>query len=723
VGILHGCDFETLHPIYAIKTLNTSIIMLLVPQDISTEYLQQELAAAEKELRVLEKRQQQSQQKLSLGEDGGSDCGDSSISVPKSVKLAKLQQQADSLELAHALSQWSMQAPEDVSEDPTSSLMAQAKWCRDLASLLMRYSDHSTFQDTYVPLYEYLYPSLLALVRQELAHQTTDVLIHQCEKEPQTCCFPQACYWLSQMQRAHQALLQDDSIDQSPAMAIVKELLRPFLKRVAFHFVEPSPERVTTNRVDRLPEWLLIYLRENLLEQGPHPLIQRGLSIVLVDDASELNLCFWQELVRIVEWVFLQRQFMRHLEICGPRSNPILLYNAIEQFLLFDRSLRESVGHEVYGLMDTLVMADDELQQWFLEREREAVFSTFLQDDTNVPKPLANHVSPRAEIFCAIIRAVQWKASILAEPGLYLRHVAVPLCSQFVDALQERSTDLRYLLCQPSSIDLAANLNEWIEIINGTRLAARVLLKEGAWQDGMPAASQSDHDLARFGRSLERLVDVLVEEFALSFVETILMERTKFASYLMMSSHLLASRDWDGDDQDLSAELKETRSVLLILHQVCYSILDVPDEGQFEEESSLERLTAQFAPRAIQRHVMTRVADKFLEVVLDTHDMTPDLYLLGSEVFSRDVESLVGEFSDLPLVKRLLDITALLTSKSVDGLVDALGGLVGASSFLDIHDFTSDDKIYDEAVMMLQAKGFSHLELKDAISVLNRRRD
>jgi hypothetical protein len=120
---------------------------------------------------------------------------------------------------------------------------------------------------------------------------------------------------------------------------------------------------------------------------------------------------------------------------------------------------------------------------------------------------------------------------------------------------------------------------------------------------------------------------------------------------------------------------------------------------------------------------MTRVADKLLEVAIDIHDMTPDLYVFGSNVFSRDVEILVGRFSYIPLVQRLLDITKLLTTESANGLLVALGGLVGDSSFLDIHDFSSDERIYDEAVMMLQAKGFSHLELKDAISILNRRRD
>jgi len=717
---------------------------MLVPQDVTTEYLKQELETVEKELRELEQRLEKKilrdKEDERRREEGPSSSSLSSqppsSSVPKSVQLAKLEQQADSLALAHALSVWSMEAPDDDVNnndiDPTT-IMAQAKWCRDLARLLMRYSDPMTFQETYVPLYEYLYPSLLALIRQELEHQSSlsttteeDALIRVCQMERETGCFPQACYWFYELQSAHQALVQDTSIDQSPAMAIVMELLRPFLNRVTFHFVESSPDRVTTTRVDRLPEWLLAYVRENCLDHGPYLLIEEGLSYVL-DDISALNVCFWQEVVHMIEWVLLQRQFMRHNEICGSRSNPVLLYNAIEQFLLFDRSLRESVGHKVYGLMDTLVMADDELRDWFLDRERETVFSTFFQDNTNVPKPLANHVSPRAEIFCALIRAVQWKASILAEPSLYLRHVAVPLCSRFVDALQATSTDLRTLLCQSSGIDLTANLNEWIEIINGTRLAARVLLKEGAWQDGMPAASQSDHDLARFGRSLERLVDVLVEESASSFVETILMERAKFASYLMMSSHLLASQEWDGDDDDLSAELKETRSVLQIFHQLCYSILDVPDDEVHDEAESLERQTAQFAPLAIQRQVMSGVADKLLEVVLDIHDMTPDLYLHGSQVFSRDVESLMGEFSDLEVVRRLLDITKLLVSESIDGLRDALGGLVvvgeSMDTYLEIDDFSSDEKIYDEAVMMLHVKGFTHLELKDAISVLNRRRD
>ena len=105
--------------------------------------------------------------------------------------------------------------------------------------------------------------------------------------------------------------------------------------------------------------------------------------------------------------------------------------------------------------------------------------------------------------------------------------------------------------------------------------------------------------------------------------------------------------------------------------------------------------------------------------------MTPDIWQKGARIFSRDVNVILAGCSDLPLVQRLLDITGLLVMEpgSMQGLFAALGGLVGATDFLDVHDFTADGTIHDEAVSMLKVKGFQYLELSDASSVLNRRRD
>lgn len=694
--------------------------MLVSLEDASKEYLAQELEVTEKALNEALQWQQKQLDPHNFTQ------------LPKSEQLAQLEKQAQSLVLAQAMAEWLSLAPKN--ED----IMALAEWCNGLAEVIQQHSEISftLYEQTYLPLYQYLFSSIVALFRNELDTKPDfTTLIRQCQTSPDTSTFAQACFWTLKLQSSHQSVLESLELSTShvsPPTIIVRELLRPIVRRISFHFLETSPDRVTTTRTEKLPEWLLNYLRQHVLESdSPHELIRLGLSCVLTSgDAVHLGQCFWQEMVRLVQWVLCQRQFFRHPDIAGPRSNPIHLYNAMEQFLLFDRTLRESapVHDEVLmGLMDTLVMADDDLRQWWIEREREAVFSTLFEDDsmTNVPKPLANHVSPRAEIFCALIRSVQWKASVLTAPGMYLRQVAVPLCSQFVDALHETSTDLRQLMCRPASVDLSANLQEWIEIINGTRLAAKVLAKNGAWKDGMPATSQSDHDLARFGRSLERLVEVMVDELASTFVETILMERAKFASYLMMASHLMASQEWDGDDQDLSAELKETRSVLAVLHQVCNSILLVPQDENHGELSSSERETAQFAPREIQTQIMNRVAEKILEVALDVNDVTPDLLQDGCQIFARDVNVLLGAFAGLSIVDRILDIVQLMTmhSNAAQGLLAALGGLVGSADGLSIHDFSSDETIYDEAMMMLKAKGFVNLELNDAISILNRRRD
>ena len=522
-------------------------------------------------------------------------------------------------------------------------------------------------------------------------------------------------------------------IDQS---FVLVELFRPLVERIEFHFVEHSTERITTSRIDRLPEWLLTYVRENFIEGGPWDLVQSGLRTA----DNGLPLAFLNELVRMILWVFRERNFFRDPQVCGPRSSPFLLCNAVEQLLQFDQLLRElSVEAtsnsfsevRLIGLMDTVVALDEELMAWWIEREREIVFST-LFDESAVVQPLVNHVSPRAEIFCALFRSVQFKAALLSNPGEYQSKVAVPLCIQFIDAIHETSIELKNFLTSrrnlPSHADLIANVNQWIELVNGTHLAELVLRRESSWQDGRPSMSQSDHDLARFGRSLERVQTVLVEEFAAAFVETVLMEKARFASYLMMASHLLASQEWDGDDSELSAELREANVVLIQFLQACNVAVLTPirsdSELDTDELPSENQLVAQFAPATMRNQVMGRLAEKFLEVALDIHSMTPDVWRQGALIFARDVHLMMGT-CNLPIVLRLLDITKLLSmeSNSLFGLKSALGGLVGASIYLDVNEFSADGTIYEEAVSMIRAKGLHNLEFEDALSVLNRRRD
>ena len=268
------------------------------------------------------------------------------------------------------------------------------------------------------------------------------------------------------------------------------------------------------------------------------------------------------------------------------------------------------------------------------------------------------------------------------------------------------------------------------------------------------------------------------------------MERAKLASYLMMASHVLASENWgdDHDDDDnigfganpvetsfggrstrslgggrgshhvdeLSPELKETNVVLSQFLLICSKAVgpnsssrgtlggDQQDgaAGNYSP-SDLPSQVVRFAPSAIRDHVLNRLADKFMEVALDVHSMTPDIYQTGATVFARDVQTLLGYgrgggddddddgaaatgccYSELPLLLRLLDLTHLMSldSSSLQVLSGGLTGLAGVT-YLDSNDFASDATLNQEAMSMIQAKGFKWLELGDVISVLNRRRD
>ena len=699
--------------------------------DVSHEFLQNELLTTGKALAEAERRQQQL-----LEEETTSRSESYSPQDNVFAKLSVVGNTTHSLKIVQDVAEWMESVP-----DEPLDIFQEADCCCRFASLILRHENilelcAPLYEDKYLPLHQYVHGCLIDSLRQELegarypSEKACLKLLRDCKREEPSTKFPEICRCLARLQTSHRQVIEMTGGTKEPGECqsdLFLELFRPLVERIKFHFVVPDKDRITTHRIDRLPEWLMTYARKHILEGGPWDLVNSGLSIF--DESLPLE--FLNELVTMILWVLKERNFLRDSKIAGPRSNPLLLCNAVEQLLQFDKTLRECLTLPVgktlnmLGLVDTLVARDEELLRWWIERERENALST-LFDDTTMLERLVSHVSPRAEIFCALIRSVQCKAAVLSFPGPYLRDVAVPLCTHFVDAIHETSINLKNIMVArrdlPSNKALVASLSEWIELINGTRLARLVLMREGAWQDGKPATRQSDHDLARFGRSLERLEGVLVEEFAATFVETVLMERAKLASYLMMASHLLASKEWDKDETDLSEELRETNVVLAQFHVVCDTAADEVTSvgGEIGENQGVAR----FAPSAMRNTVMNRLADKFLEVALDIHSMTPDIWRQGALVFARDVEILMRGTS-LPLVQRLLDNVKFLSmeSKSLEVLFSALGGLVGTSTFLNIYDFSSDGTIYEEATSMIKAKGLTWIQLEDTVSILNRRRD
>jgi hypothetical protein len=582
---------------------------------------------------------------------------------------------------------------------------------------------------------------------------------------------------------------------------VLPELCRPIVERVAFHFVPPAlqkshhasskelraapPPPATLTRIDRLPEWLLGYLREHVFQpNGPWEFL---LHFGLLDFHHGLNgrvggggggtassaSDFLNELIRLVQWVLAERDFFRIALVSGPSSQPMVLCRAVEQLLQFDAFLQSEVllsplpdegnkngyfdstfsapasvlqRRRVVSLMDVCVAGDDELFAWWMNRERESVIATLFDPEAIVPvasdasaAACSRRVSPRAELCCALVQSVRSKAAVFTFSAPYIANVASPLCMRFVDALHETATDLtrqltgRHLTARarnqvPANSELQRIVTAWIELINGAQMATQTLLKTTSVESDQVQShsdgtvTSSDEDMARFGRSLERLQGAMLDDFVTSVVEVLIMERAKFAGYLMRCSHLLASASEDyivgginiAKLCDISPDLVETHRVMTVLLE-CF-------EASMMHVDNLDS----FAPGLMLERVMSMIAEKLLEVALDLQGMTPDLLRPGCTLFARDVVALFGECPHLPNhALRVLDVVQLmrLESAQLGGIGGALCGLAGLPAPLTEADFEVDEKLFEEALSMIRAKGLVYVELADVFAVLNRRRD
>ena len=632
-------------------------------------------------------------------------------------RLNELNEEVESLDLVRALALWH----EAHSESPT--LLQDASQCIALGQLLMEYENTSllqhVFEKEYQPLHSFVRPQLLLNLRQSLrtikypSKEATLLLNAEMNSFSEDEMSTMACaVWLTRLQISHEQLQTRITGIHSVSLKLesVVELCRPIVERVTFHFLQESYERISSTRIDRLPEWLLTFIRETALT-GPWEFVEEIASVL---KNETLLFQFLNEICQLATYVIIQRNFFRHEKIVGPRSTPILLSGAIEQLLSFDSSIRDLVVLDVYpiSLSQLLVAEDEELWNWFLTSERRWALSTLF--DTPVCSDVTpRRVSPRAELFSAIIHSIQSKAALFVTGGPYIARVGVPVCQDFLNAIHESSTELRGLLGQRkllSTEDLGKNLEAWIDLINGTHMAA-LRLSQGD--------NKVEHDLSRVGRSMERLRDALVDECCSTLVETVIMERAKLASYLMRCSHMLSLNGASEDSIELSPDLQEATAVFSTVLNVCADVTSTKDHNE------MSSVTA-FAPLAIRSNVTDRMAEKFLEVALDAHGMTPDITLSGARHFHSDMLALFGDPPLPPLTLRLFDVTRFMKMdlKPFQELKRAISGLVQPLPSLEslyYEAFQQDGTVLDEAISMIRAKGYAWMYLEDVLSILNRR--
>jgi hypothetical protein len=697
-----------------------------------------------------------------------------------SSRLRQLERNANELLLAREVSIWM----EDIIRDDERSgedLFSDCKRCESLSSLLCRNTRQLSplfqhlFEDEYVPLFHYVCDELIFFLRESLEHarypeRTADLL----QGLGSASDISRACASRVQVESSHVELLLSlqkpfDGAGQASLDAVVLELCRPFVERVRYHFLDNA--RLASGRIDRLPDLLLGYLREHIFApDGVWDFVVDGISRIrekndqlvaasdgIIDEKLEggssrrfgspsvdltgLPVCFLNELIRIIQWVLGERNFFRHQHVAGPESNPLVICNAVQHLFQFDdfllglvRVIDPSSTHRrrLLRLTDIFLAGDDDLMQWWLNQERELAYNRLFE---NMPddEPV-NNVAPRAELFCALMVSIQAKASVFSFSGPYLSHVAAPLCVQFLDAVHESATELKEAIQRRrmlSDSELSLACEKWIELINGTDMAAGLLCTQDAEQSDEWQAQIASNDLDRFGRSLHNLRQVMIDDFCVAFVEVLLMERAKFASYLMRCPHLLGhdrvtstSDSPEGSQEaSLSPDLRESARVLALFLLVCEGSSSTT--ALKADHSREVQGNASIAAARMREGVLTLVAEKLLEVAMNFQGSTPDLLTGGCVMFARDVHSLFDS-ALLPLeALRLLDISRVMAMESA-ALVHIGGvlcGLAGLPAPLPEDAFMGDERLHEEATSMVRAKGLAFVEVEDVISVLNRRRD
>mmetsp|Transcript_24873 Transcript_24873/g.37574 ORF Transcript_24873/g.37574 Transcript_24873/m.37574 type:complete len:680 (+) Transcript_24873:117-2156(+) len=678
-----------------------------------TFFLNVELSNSTKALGKTEEKLE----KLSSKEDG-------LVSTTPLERLKCLESTILDLDLTRDISLWN-----EKFDANNATINHDARRCIELARTLCRHQKCNLtthiFEKEYQPLYSYVRATLLVTVRQSFrkikfpSKEATTYLLNDISNFSEnrtevTAC----CVWLIRLQIENNKAEAHVMGNQQPSEKFVSviEICRPIIERVSFHFVQESQDRLSSTRIDRLPEWLLKYVRDNIFEGGPLNFVENVASIV----GLELVIFqFLNEMYNLVNFILITRGFFRHEKIAGPRSNPDLLSNAVEQLFSFDSYIRDLINLEVYpkSLAQYHLVEDEDLWTWFLERQREWAVSTLFETQVS-PDTAPNRVSPRAELFSALIRSIQCKATLLDTPSSYIDNVARPLHEEFADAIDETEKDLLRLMSQSNVLvetNLEENLECWIDLINGAHMAAIRL------QGGME--SYIDNDLADMSASMGRRRDQLLDRCAHKMVESVIKEKSKFLSYLMRCPYTLSLDEIDVDES-ISEDLLETTRVFSIVTSTC-------SERNLKNSGGLNDIIS-FAPMALRRNIIERITYELLNIALNQDGMTPDINHAGAQVFCRDTRALFGtdmtreEESNLPpSAMRLFDVINFMSCshKLFREIKMAICGLVHHREPLRMHSFTEDGTLQDEAYLMIRAKGYSWMCLEDVVSVLNRRKE
>ncbi|EJK71177.1 hypothetical protein THAOC_07410 [Thalassiosira oceanica] len=576
-----------------------------------------------------------------------------------------------------------------------------------------------------------------------------------------------------------------------------------------------SPQ--SSSNLERLPEWVFRYLREALDKHGMFDVIRDGL-IPLIDttvqslavtasmneqtalDGGRIEQLqhlfhlaptyFLREVGRMARHILRAKSFFAHPDVVGSecKDGGTVALRAIEQLFIFDLFLGDKVDGEVPvsilppSMVNVFLTSNEEMFDWWMETERLGICSALhgCASSTQLQNDGADEEEPNqrpeqkdialypavSELFVCLLHSAKSKYTVITDERgkqLFIGCVVAPLCSAFLDVVGSEAAILKQnLVARPSSVGLrstnlpadevvSTNVAKWSGLITGTHVAALAVSR-------FRSSSDQDGKLTKIVSAVEKLCEAMVEDFVTAFVETIIGERAKMASYLMRAPFLLSEpppnrrgqreRDQSSNITAISPDLNDTVHVVSVAIKSCREVsCKVGDLIKAQGRHSSNEILF-YGTDAIHEAIKCAVGQRLLDIALDPQGLTPDIFLSGATQFSHDCCTFSALFENRRVgtqaegVMERAVAAAQLSSVGPEQLrtlretLHALAGTPMGSLFmrggsdgrvddaivLNMDAFHRDDRLHQEAEEMLSAKGFSALALEEVISILNRRR-
>lgn len=546
----------------------------------------------------------------------------------------------------------------------------------------------------------------------------------------------------------------DKSNRKAQRMDVIDELCRLIYSRIEYHFITAGGSNAPTN-INYLPELLFNYLQETLnlpricefIQLWIPSLASRMIEELKLDSSSSsitvgclpyvnVTSYFLQRISSMIKHVLFQRHYFQEIFKHSNEMRDDILRSTIEHIISFDNlmiSMSLPIDEKyIPCLLNDLIVNSRYLFDWWIHYELRLCSSNIRNlhpKQSESPRQSADGLDPilqeEVELLLSIINSLFTKAEMIISENPhreFLARTVIPICVGYMEVLHDKVPRLRSLLLKRRDIkvhfaskDISVAITEWMDVIES---AHAVFLRLQFYLRGHELRL-CFHDIQKVMDSLQKLRDGFIYEVSQCFIEKILMERTKLASYFIRCVHILSSSNGN-DFASISEDLSEAIHCLSALVSACnYKRL-----SRVEYASDLIKVGEfiAFSGKSLLLTVASSLESKFIQAVRDVYDSVSEIHLAGILEFKKDIESIVLLFPREIMIsfRHLENLMNLLIMepRKYANLRSAILQLTSVS--IDPLEQSDDSLVTDQVKAMLNAQGLD-VQLDDVLQILNKR--